>query len=106
VHVCVCVYVWTRGDRYAWVTVTAAPGKHIVTASEDGALVLWDPKTAQRVFRMAHGTIRTHRGIHIEAAVFTHADTRAHAHTHALTQKHAHGRVRLFFCLCERLSVA
>jgi hypothetical protein len=101
---CVCVYVWTRWDRYAWVTVTAAPGKHIVTVSEDGALVLWDPKTAQRVFRMAHGTICTHRGIHMESAVFTHADTLAHAQ--ALTQKHAYGRVRLFFCLCERLSVA
>jgi len=29
------------------------PGKHIVTVSEDSSLILWDPKTANRVFRMS-----------------------------------------------------
>ena len=34
----------------------ATPGKHIVTVSEDGSLILWDPKTANRVFRMSIST--------------------------------------------------
>ena len=73
----------------------AWPGKHIVTVSEDGALVLWDPKQATPVFRLSASASQSLRTAGTRGPRLTrgHAGTRA-VHWALVTQMKTGGSIK------------